>query len=199
MLNLLFMYIFAIMKRIMDTKPYEDRFSTAVTHFVEELKKVRTGRAHPSMLDSIMVEAYGQKMPLNQVATVTAPEPQLLQITPFDPSNLQAIAAGVRQDQSLGLNPSDDGRVVRVPVPPLTEERRKLLVKQTGEKVEEARIALRNIRQDALKEAKRKKEAKELSEDDVKRAEKDIDELMSKHNTEIDEHFKAKEKDILTL
>lgn len=182
-----------------DTKPYEDKFSAAVAHFEDELKKVRTGRAHPNMLDGIQVEAYGQKMPLNQVANVTASEPQLLTVTPFDPSNIQLISAAIRQDQALGLNPSDDGRVVRVPIPPLTEERRKLLVKQTGEKVEETRIALRNVRQDAFKEAKRKKDAKELSEDDVKRVEKTIDETVTRFNTQIDALFRDKEKEILTL
>lgn len=182
-----------------DTSLYDEKMALALAHFEEELKKVRTGRSHPSMLDGITVEVYGQRMPLNQVANVTAPEPQLLQITPFDPGSVQAIAAAIRADQSLGFNPSDDGRVVRVPVPPLTEDRRKQMVKQTSEKVEEARIALRNIRQDALKEAKRKKEAKELSEDDVKRAEKDIDGLMSVYQEKIDAAFKTKEKDILTI
>jgi ribosome recycling factor len=182
-----------------DTQPYEDKGESAVAYFGEELKKVRTGRAHPSMLDSLTVEVYGQKTPLNQAANISAPEPQLLQITPFDPGNVQAIAAAIRNDQSLGFNPSDDGRVVRVPVPPLTEERRKLLVKQTGEKVEEARIALRNIRQDALKDAKRKKDAKELSEDDVKQVEKLIDAFVASMNVKIDEMFHAKEKDILTI
>lgn len=182
-----------------DTKQYETRFTTAVTHFEDELKKVRTGRAHPSALDSIQVEAYGQKMPLNQVANVMAPEAQMLTVTPFDPSTLQAIVAAIRADQSLGLNPSDDGRIVRVPIPALTEERRKLIVKQTSEKVEEARIALRNVRQDAFKEAKRLKDAKELSEDDQKRAEKSIDDLMASFNTKIDTAFKEKEKEILTL
>jgi ribosome recycling factor len=182
-----------------DTKPYETKFTAATEHFNDELKKVRTGRAHPNMLDSIQVEAYGQKMPLNQVANVTAPESQLLTVTPFDPSNLAAISAAIRQDQSLGLNPSDDGRVVRVPIPPLTEERRHQLVKQTSEKVEEARIALRNIRQDAIKEAKRMKDAKEMSEDDLKRAEKSIDDLMARFNADIESAFKDKEKEILTL
>lgn len=180
-------------------KQYEDRFTHAVAHFEEELKKVRTGRAHPTMLDSVQVEAYGQRMPLNQVANVTAPEAQLLTITPFDPSNLQAVVAAIRADQSLGLNPSDDGRLVRVPIPPLTEERRKQIVKQTSEKVEEARIALRNVRQDALKDAKRLKDAKEISEDDQKRAEKAIDDLMSDFNAKLDSLFKDKEKEILTL
>jgi ribosome recycling factor len=182
-----------------DTKTYEDRFSTAVAHFQDELKKVRTGRAHPSMLDSILVEAYGQRVPLNQVANVTAPESQMLTVTPFDPSTIQAIAAGIRQDQAMGLNPSDDGRVIRVPIPPLTEDRRKLLVKQTSEKVEEARIALRNVRQEALKEAKRKKDAKELSEDDLKGIEKSIDASIASFNGKLDAAFKEKEKDILTL
>ena len=182
-----------------DTDTYELKMTGALEHFEEELKKVRTGRAHPSMLDSITVEVYGTKLPLNQAANVTAPEPQLLQITPFDPGNIQSIAAAIRNDQSLGFNPSDDGRLIRVPVPPLTEERRKLLVKQTGEKVEEARIALRNIRQDGLKDAKRKKDAKELSEDDVKSIEKEFDKLMSDYQEKIDSAFRAKEKDILTI
>lgn len=182
-----------------DTDTYQLKMESALEHFEEELKKVRTGRAHPNMLDSISVEVYGAKMPLNQAANVTAPEPQLLQITPFDPGNIQVIAAAIRNDQSLGFNPSDDGRLIRVPVPPLTEERRKLLVKQTGEKVEEARIALRNIRQDGLKDAKRKKDAKELSEDDVKSIEKEFDKLMTDYQSKIDAAFKAKEQDILTI
>lgn len=182
-----------------NTKQYEDRFTAAVAHFEDELKKVRTGRAHPSMLDSILVEVYGQRMPLNQVANVVAPEPQMVTVTPFDPSSLQAIVAAIRADQALGLNPSDDGRLVRVPIPALTEERRKMIVKQTSEKVEEARIALRNIRQDAFKESKRLKDAKEISEDDQKRAEKSIDDLMTNFNGRIDTAFKEKEKEILTL
>ncbi len=182
-----------------DTKSYEKKFELAIAYFEEELKKVRTGRAHPAMLDGILAEVYGQKTPLNQIANITAPEPQLLQITPFDPSNVQFIAAAIRADQSLGFNPSDDGRIVRVSVPSLTEERRRQLVKQTSEKVEEARIALRNIRQDALKDAKRKKDTKELSEDDVKRIEKGIDDDIATYNTKIDVIFRVKEKDILTI
>lgn len=182
-----------------DTDTYEMKMDSAFEHFESELKKVRTGRAHPSMLDGVRVEVYGTLMPLNQAANITVPEPQLLQVTPFDPSNMAAIAAAIRTDQSLGLNPSDDGRVVRVPVPPLTEERRKQLVKQTGEKVEEVRIALRNIRQDGLKDAKRKKDAKELSEDDVKAVEKEFDRLMVQYQEKIDAAFKAKEQDILTI
>lgn len=182
-----------------DTKTYEDKFKLVVAHFEEELKKVRTGRAHPGQLDSVRVEVYGALTPLNQIANITAPEAQMLQITAFDPSTIQAICAAIRNDQSLGLNPSDDGRVIRVPVPPLTEERRKILIKQTSEKVEDARIALRNIRQDTLKEVKRKKDAKELSEDDVKRIEKAVDADMATVNAKIDEIFRSKEKEMLTI
>lgn len=182
-----------------DTAEYELKMTGALEHFEAEMSKVRTGRAHAGMLDSIRVEAYGTVMPLNQVANVTAPEAQLLQITPFDPANIQAIATAIRNDQSLGFNPSDDGRVVRVPVPPLTEERRKQLVKQAGEKVEEARIALRNVRQDALKDAKKMKDAKELSEDDVKAVEKEIDRLMGEFQDKLEAEFASKEKDILTV
>ncbi len=180
-------------------KQYEDRFAQAVSHFEDEIKKVRTGRAHPTMLDSIYVEAYGQRMPLNQVANVTTPEAQLLVVTPFDPSSIQAVVSAIRADQTLGLNPSDDGRVIRIPIPPLTEERRKQIVKQTSEKVEDARIALRNVRQDAFKEIKRLKDAKEMSEDDQKRSEKAIDDLVSSSNANLDAQFKDKEKEILTI
>lgn len=182
-----------------DTDPYELKMTNAVAHFQEELKKIRTGRAHPGMLDGLMVEAYGSPMPLNQVANVTAPEAQLLQITPFDPSNLQAIATAVRNNQGLGLNPSDDGRVVRVPVPALTEDRRKMLVRQASEKVEDVKIVLRAIRQDGIKDARTKKEAKELSEDGEKLVEKEFDRLMQVSQSNIDEAFKEKEKEILTI
>ncbi len=182
-----------------DSGTYKSKMEQALEHFGDELKKIRTGRAHPDMLDGITVEAYGTQMPLNQVANITVPEPQLLQVTPFDPSQIQAIAAAIRNDQSLGFNPADDGRVVRVPIPALTEERRRQIIKQAGEKGEEARIVLRGIRQDALKDAKRRKDAKEMSEDDVKRAEKEVDGLMSEYQSKIDEALKSKEKDILTI
>ncbi len=182
-----------------DTKPYEEKITQAIAHFESELRKIRTGRAHAGMLESVFVEAYGTKMPLNQVANITAPEAQMIVVTPFDPSNVVAISAAIRDNQGLGFNPSDDGRVVRVPVPSLTEERRHQLVKQVGEKVEEARIAMRTIRQDALKEAKRMKDAKDIGEDDYKRIEKEIDDIVAKTQGQIDEIFKAKEKDVLTV
>lgn len=182
-----------------DTKPTEQKMQAALDFFEAEMKKVRTGRAHPSMLDGLKVEAYGSLVPLVQVANVTAPEAQMLQITPFDPSQMQAIEGAIRSDQSLGLNPSDDGRVIRVPVPPLTEERRHQIVKQAGEKVEETKIQLRTIRQDVFKDAKRRKDAKELSEDDVKRIEKAIDHVMSGYQEQLEAAFKAKEQEILTI
>lgn len=182
-----------------DTNSYQQKMTGAFAHFEEELKKIRTGRAHPGMLDGVRVEVYGTQMPLNQVANITAPEAQMLLITPFDPSNINPISAAIRNDQSLGFNPSDDGHVVRVPIPALTEERRKQLVKQASEKGEDVRIVLRTIRQDGLKDAKRKKDAKELSEDDVKHIEKEFDKLMSGFQTKIDETIKSKEKEILTI
>ena len=182
-----------------DTKQYEQKMQQALDFFEEELKKVRTGRAHPDMLDSVMVKAYGADVPLKQVANISVPEPQLLQVSPFDPSQVQAIAAGIRDASSLGFNPSDDGHVVRVPVPPLTEERRREMVKQLGDKVEDCRISLRTVRQDALKEAKRMKDAKELSEDDVKRIEKGLDDSMKDYQAKIEEIFKAKEQEVMTV
>ncbi len=182
-----------------DTKQYEHKMDGALEHFENELKKVRTGRAHAGMLEGVMVSAYGSMMPLSQVANVTAPEANMLLITPFDPSQIAAISSAIRDNQSLGFNPSDDGRIVRVPVPPLTEERRREMVKQASEKVEECRIALRAVRQDGLKDAKRMKEDKALSEDDVKAVEKAFDQFMQDYQVKIDEIFKAKEKDILTV
>lgn len=175
------------------------KLASAVSHFHDELKKLRTGRAHPSQLDGIVVMAYGTPMPLNQVANITAPEAQLLQITPFDPSNIQAIAEAIRSDQALGLNPMDDGRVVRVPIPPLTTERRQQIVKQLNEKVEETHIASRNIRHDVLDVAKRAKNDKSISEDDLSRIEKQIDELMAKTKAEVEAAAKAKEQEIMTV
>lgn len=182
-----------------DTTPYEQRIEQAIAHFNEELKKVRTGRAHPDMLQSVMVDAYGTKTPLSHVANVVATEPQLLQITPFDPSNLPAIVAAIRDDQSLGFNPSDDGRIVRVPVPTLTTERRQQMVKSLGDKVEDARIAMRNIRHDALKDAKQAEKDKAISKDDYTRIEKTMDDAMTKGNACLDESAKAKEADIMTI
>lgn len=182
-----------------DTKPYEEKMTQAYAHFEDDLKKIRTGRAHPAMLDGVMVEAYGSKMPLNQVANVLAPEPQLLQVTPFDPSTLRNIVSAIRDDQNLGFNPSDDGRVVRVPVPQLTTERRAQIAKQLGEKVEDCRIALRNIRHDALKAAKKSKDDKEIPENEAQRAEKVIDQRISDIQAKLESAAKTKEAEIMTI
>jgi ribosome recycling factor len=176
-----------------------NKFSQAVQHFQENLKSLRTGRAHPSLLDGVVVEAYGTPMPLIQVATVSAPEAQLLQITPFDPNNLQAIATAIRNNQALGLNPTDDGRVVRVPIPPLNEERRRDLAKQVGGKQEDCMVSLRNIRHDALGVVDRAKKDKTIGEDDAKRFEKQVDEAMNKAKTDAEAAAKAKEQEIMTV
>ncbi len=176
-----------------------DKFKAAAEHFETELKKLRTGRASAGMLDGVMVEAYGTQMPLNQVATVTAPEPQLIQISPFDPTNIQAIASAIRDSQSLGLNPSDDGHVVRVPIPPLNEERRREIGKQVGQRQEDAMVALRSIRHDALDGIDKFKKAKEIGEDDAKRLEKMVDDAMNKTKSDVEAAAKAKEREIMTL
>jgi ribosome recycling factor len=183
----------------MDTKQFEDKMKQAVVHFGDELKKVRTGRASAGMLDGIMVVAYGTPMPLNQVANVTAPEAQLIQITPFDPTNIQAIASAIRDNPTLGLNPMDDGRIVRVPVPPLTEERRREIVKTVNGKLEESMIALRNVRHDAMDAIASAKKDKQIGEDDAKRLEKQVDETMNKTKAELEVAAKAKEAEIMTI
>lgn len=177
----------------------KQKFSQALSHLQDELKKIRTGRAHPSMLEGVMVQAYGTPMPMIQVANVTAPEAQLLQITPFDPNNLQAIAQAIREDQSLGLNPTDDGRVVRVPIPPLTTERRQQIAKQLGEKLEDTMIALRGVRHDVLKDVDQAKKDKSLSEDEAARLEKQVDEAMADAKNQAESYTKAKEQEIMTV
>ena len=176
----------------------EDRkkMEAAIERFKNEMKKVRTGRAHPDMLSSIKVEVYGQYTPLNQVANITAADATLLVITPFDPPNIQAIASAIRADQSLGLNPADDGRIIRVPIPALTEERRKEIVKNASAKVEEAKVAIRNAREDARKAIKN---AEDMSEDIKKRAEKEIDDLTKEFNDKIEAEFKAKSEEIMKI
>jgi ribosome recycling factor len=177
----------------------QNKFGQAVERFQENLKSLRTGRASASMLVGVMVEAYGAPMPLNQVANVTAPEAQLIQITPFDPSNLNAIATAIRNNQALGLNPSDDGRVVRVPIPALNEERRRELAKQVGQKQEDAMIALRGVRHDALDAINSAKKDKEIGEDDAKRLTTQVEDAMKKTSGDIDAAAKTKETEIMTV
>jgi ribosome recycling factor len=175
------------------------KFQAALTHFQEDLKSVRTGRASAAMLDGVMVTAYGTAMPLNQVGNVTTPEPQLLQITPFDPSNIQAIASAIRDNPNLGMNPMDDGRVVRIPVPALTEDRRRDLVKVLGGKVEDSMVRLRNARHDALKDIDAAKKDKLVGEDEAKRLTTQIEEVMNSTKREVEAAAKAKEQEIMTV
>ncbi len=178
-----------------DTKEEKSSMEKVLERFRDEMKKVRTGRAHPDMLAGIKVEAYGQFMPLNQAANVTVSDATMLLVTPFDPANIAAISSAIRADSTLGLNPADDGRVIRVPIPPLTEERRREIVKTASDKVEDAKVAIRNIREDARKDIK---EAK-LPEDTTKRAEKEIDDLTKEYSDKIEAEFKAKEAEIMKI
>lgn len=175
------------------------KFSQAVEHFQEELKKVRTGRAHPSMLDGLMIEAYGVSMPLIQVGQVTAPEAQLLQITPFDPGNLPAISTAIRNSPNLGMNPMDDGKVVRVPIPPLNEERRREYVKVVSGKVEDTMISMRNARHEAMDAIDNAKKDKEIGEDEAKRLKQLIEDAMNKAKADVDGAAKTKESEIMTI
>lgn len=178
-----------------DLTEYKTNLNDAVHHFQEEMKKVRTGRAHPDMLSGVKVEVYGQLSPLKQVANITVADATLLTITPFDPSTLQPIITAIRSDTALGLNPTDDGRVVRVPIPPLTQERREEIIKNTGTQVENAKVALRHAREEIRKALK----AAALPEDVAKRAEKEIDDLLRTYTTQIDDLFKAKSAEILKI
>ncbi len=178
-----------------NTNSIKTKMTAVVDRFSEEMKKVRTGRAHPDMLANVKAEVYGQMSPLNQISNITVQGATMLLITPYDVANIAKISAAIRADQSLGLNPADDGRVIRVPIPPLTEERRKEIVKTASAKVEEAKIALRKIRDDARKDIK----AAELAEDAKKRAEKEVDDLIKSFNSDIDKKFADKEADIMTI
>lgn len=175
------------------------KLAQATDHFKEELGKLRTGRAHPSMLDGIMVEAYGTPMPLKATASIMVPEATLLQITPFDPANLQPIVEAIKADQSLGLSPTDDGRVIRINLPPMTAENREQMVKVLGQKVEETMIAARNARHEAMHKAEQAEKSKEISKDDHFSLQKQVDELMAKHKEEIDKLAAAKEQEIRTV
>ena len=181
------------------TKELKNKLEQATAHFQGELNKLRTGRAHPSMVEDVMVEAYGVMQPMKALATITTPEPQLIQVSPFDPSTLKDIADSIRKNESLGLNPVDDGRIIRLQIPALTTERRQLIVKQLGEKQEEAMIGVRKARHDAMGVVDKSKKAKEISEDDANRTQKQIDDIVNDYKAKIDDLAKAKEADILKV
>ncbi|HLG91266.1 MAG TPA: ribosome recycling factor [Candidatus Saccharimonadales bacterium] len=176
-----------------------DKLDQATGHFKDELKKLRTGRAHPSMLDNVTVEAYGQPMSLKSVASIATPEPQQLQISPFDPNNLQPIADAIRNDKSLGLTPTDDGRVVRITLPPMTTENRQDMVKVLHQKVEECLISARNARHEAHNKAEQAEKDKQIGRDELERFKKQIDELLAKQKDEVDQLAKNKEQEIMTV
>lgn len=176
-----------------------NKFGQATERFKDNLKTLRTGRASAAMLDGITVEVYETQMPLNQVATIAVPEATLIQLTPFDPNNLEAIADAIRSESSLGLNPTDDGRVIRVPIPPLTEERRKDLAKQVGQKQEECMISLRNVRHEAMDAINKAEKAKDIGKDDAQRLIKQVEDAMNKARTEAEAAAKDKESEILSL
>lgn len=175
------------------------KFNETSEKFSEEIKSIRTGRANAAMLDGVVAEVYGTKMPLIQVATISVVDASLIQITPFDPGNIEAISNSIRNNQSLSLNPTDDGRLIRVPIPPLTEERRRELVKQLGSKHEEFTIRGRNIRHDALGKVSQLKKDKTIGEDEASRTEKSIDEEINRFKIKLDSLLKEKEKEILTI
>jgi ribosome recycling factor len=175
------------------------KLDATVARLQDELKKLRTGRANAAMLDGVTVEAYGTPMPLNQLANVTAPEAQLIQITPFDPNNLAAISAAIRDNQALGLNPSDDGHVVRVPIPALTEERRREITKLVSGKLEDCMIAMRSIRHDVINEIDLAKKDKDIGEDEAKRLGGQVEEAMNAAKAKAEAAAKAKETEILTI
>lgn len=175
------------------------KIDAATAHLQDDFKKLRTGRAHPGMLDSLTIEVYGQAMPLKAVANITAPEAQLLQITPFDPGNLQAIAEAIRNDQSLGLTPTDDGRVVRINLPPMTAENRQAMVKVVGQKVEDCFVAVRQTRHESFHKLEQAEKDKTIGKDELERSKKQIDELVAKQKTHVEDLAKAKEQEILTV
>lgn len=176
-------------------KSTEERMDKAVQAFKRDLTSVRAGRATPSMLDKITVEYYGSQMPVNQVASVTSPEPRQLVIAPWDKGMLGEIEKAI-QKSDLGLNPSNDGAVIRLIIPQLTEQRRQELVKVVRKMAEESRVAVRNIRRDANDDLKKMEKAGDVSEDDVRRGQERVQGLTDRFVAEIDKLAVAKEKDV---
>jgi len=174
------------------------RMDKAVEDFRKALVGTRTGRASVHMLDSVIVEAYGGQMPLNQVATVHAPEPQLITVQPYDPSQLGAIEKAIRSGE-LGLNPMNDGKIIRVPIPALTEERRKEMVKHLHKVLEDHRTAVRNIRRDGNDAIKKALKDKKITEDEEKRSMDEIQKLTDDEIKKMEEMCKTKEKEVMEI
>ncbi len=179
-------------------KRVKERMEETLEAVRREFGTVRTGKATPALLDTVRVEAYGSKMALNQVATVSTPEASLLLVQPFDRSLMSEIEKGILQ-ADLGFNPANDGQVIRIPIPPLNEERRKEYVKLLSKMAEEARVSIRHARREGNDEVKARKKEGELSEDEARRTEDEIQKLTDQYTGKIDELLQAKEKEIMTV
>lgn len=179
-----------------DKADIERRMNGAVESLKSDLAGLRTGRANVSLLDPVVVEVYGANMPLNQVATVSAPEPRMLSVQVWDKSNMTPVEKAIRS-AGLGLNPISDGQNIRLPIPDMTEERRKELSKVAGQYAEKARVAIRNVRRDAMDDIKTDENKKEISEDDKKRLETEVQKLTDKAIADADTAAATKEKEIL--
>ena len=181
-----------------DEKSYSLKMDKAIEVFSKELSSLRTGRANASMLDLIKVDVYGQQMPINQVGSITTPEPRMINIQVWDSNNVALVDAAI-QKSDLGLNPQIDGQLIRLPVPDLNEERRselKKLIKSIGEK---CKVSIRNIRREANEDLKKLLKAKEISEDDEKNNEKKVQTITDNHIKKVDEKVSSKEKEIMTI
>ena len=177
---------------------YKDKMAKTIDLFSKELSSLRTGRANASMLDLIKVDVYGQKMPINQLATITVPEPRIINVQVWDINNVALIDSAIKKSE-LGLNPQIDGQLMRLPIPDLNEERRselKKIIKSTGEK---CKVSIRNIRREANDEIKKLLKAKEISEDDEKKYEKLIQDITDTNINLVDEKVLLKEKEIMTI
>jgi ribosome recycling factor len=181
-----------------DLKEVSAHMDKSVEAIRNEFATVRTGKAAPALLDLIKVDAYGQQMPLNQMATIGAPEPRLIVVQPYDPSQLAAIEKAI-MSSDLGLVPNNDGKIVRIPIPPLTEERRKELVRLTHKIAEEGRVAIRNIRHEANKRVHQQQKDGTISEDDMHRLLKEIQDLTDKHIAAIDQMLERKEQEVMEV
>ena len=177
---------------------YEDKMKKTLDVLAKELAAVRAGRANPAVLDKITVEYYGAPTPLNQVAAIASPDPRSLSIQPWDGSILKAIEKAI-QTSDLGINPQNDGRVIRLVFPQLTEDRRRELTKQVKKYGEDAKVAIRNIRRDAMDTFKAQKKKGELTEDDQKKCEKDLQDMTDKYIKKIDDMCAKKEKELMEI
>ena len=179
-------------------KKIEERMNLSLGSYSKELSTVRTGRANPKMLDGVRVEVYGQKMPISQLATVSIPEPQMINVQVWDKANVGAVDQAIRTSD-LNLNPLVDGQLLRIAIPKLTEERRKELIKVLKTIAEKAKVAIRNIRRDSLEELKKEQKDKNLSEDDLKKNSNEVQKITDLKIAEIDKKLSEKEVEILKI